>query len=265
VAILAGMLATALLLGPGPSAGEPPAPKIEGPLEAPIEGPARPPAKEEEAQAPTSEPEIELPTEPPEPEPELEEEPTWPTPGNAPSDGWGLIVAGAILMPTAALASWGLITDAKGKTNRTGILVAGAGFEAIGVGLLAAGLYRQAKLKRWAVGYRVVARPQGSGLLAAGGLAASLGMSILGIGISGIVRGRKEKNSGLVAEGAIFTAVGATGVAVIATPTIYFGRLRRLDYHATGGWYRPALPTVQIVPQLLVSRTTLGLGVAGRF
>src|SRR5690606_32165315 len=162
-------LAVALLLGPG----EVPAPTIEVPIQRPIEGPA--PLQES---TPASEPGIELATEPgiefaTEPsEAELDPEsatadvaaePGGPTPGSAPPDGWGFITTGAILMPSAALLSWVLLAQAPDRSERIAVLATGGVIELMAIGGLSMGLYRQFKLKRWTLAYRVVARPQGGG------------------------------------------------------------------------------------------------------
>jgi hypothetical protein len=236
-------LAVALTLGPGPD--EVPAPKVEEPLPG-IEFATEPPESEEE------EGEEEGEAEGPAAQPAALEEPDWPTPGTAPPDGWGFVTAGAILMPTTALATWMLILGR--PQDMVPFLITGSVLELMGIGAIAMGSYRQAKLRRWAVGYRVVARPQGSGLLAAGGIAVNFGAVLIA---SGALTGGPIGNT--------MIGVGVGGLAVIAPLTIYFGRARRLDYQATGGWYRPALPTVQLMPRLIVSDTTIGLGVAGRF
>lgn len=249
-------LTAVLLLGPGPGEVSPPAPSIEGPLEGPVEGPAPSP------QAPG----IELAPAPPEDESEANpsepavvmEEPSWPTPGAAPSDGWGSIVAGAILMPTTALATLALMSRARHRVDRVGVLVGGIGLELISVGFIATGIYRRAKLKRWTLAYRVVAPPQGAGLLVAGGLAGAFGGTLIGVGSVALRRGYTP-------EGASLLGVGIAGVAVIAPLSIYFGRQRRKEYEDTGGWYRPPLPTVRLAPRLIVTDTTFGFGVAGQF
>lgn len=251
-----GSLAVALLLlGPGPD--EVPAPRVDshGPSEAPIEGPAHPP--EEPAG-------FEFATEPPD-EDEIDpservtaHEPTWPTPGTAPADGWGFIVTAAILMPTAALATWAFFRAVEDKQERIAIIVAGSAMEAFALAGIGMGIHRQVKLRRWTGAYRVIAPPQGAGLLAAGGIALSFGVALIASGSVGLARGYG-------AVGGTMLGVGVAGLVVIAPLTISFGKQRRDWYTATGGWYRPALPTVQLSPQVIVSGETFGLGVAGRF
>lgn len=262
--VIAGWrLAALLMLGPGESEASPPAPSIEAPIaapsEGPIEGPAPPPA--------SSEPGIELAPPPPEveeeePEPAestaFVEEPSWPTPGTAPSDGAGMLVAGAILMPTTALATLALLSEARRPEDRIGLLVGGIGLELIGAAFLGAGIHRRVKLKRWTLAYRVVARPQGGGLIAAGSLAGAFGGTLIGVGSVAL---RRDYTAG----GAAMLGIGIAGVGVIAPLGIYFGRQLRHEYEETGGWYRPALPTVQLAPRLIVTDTTFGFGVAGRF
>lgn len=250
-------LAVALMLGP-PVPGEvaPPAPTIEPEPAAPIEGPAPPPSTDEQG--------IEFAVQPPEDPTESDPvqtpapEPSWPTPGTAPTDGWGAVVSGAILMPVAALATWGLYREAGTTADRVGILVGGIGLELVGVGLISMGLYRRAKLYRWTLAYRVVAPPQGAGLLAAGGLAVLFGGTLIGTGGFGMARGNPV-------VGGTLLGVGVASVAVIAPLTIYLGKRRRDHYLDTGGWYRPPMPTVQLSPRVIVTGETFGFGVAGRF
>lgn len=256
-----------LLLGPEPGEVSAPTPTIELPtkrsIEGSIEGPAPPPEP-----ASASEPGIEFATEPPETEldPESAEaqpagvagEPTWPTPGTAPPDGWGFITTGAILMPSAALLSWLLLRQGGSRQDQIAILATGGLLELMAIGGLSMGLYRQAKLKRWTLAYRVVARPQGSGLLAAGGIALNFGVALT-------AGGAVFLNRGDVPLGATTLGIGVAGLAVITPLTLYVGSKRRQRYHASGGWYRPPLPTVQLAPRVIVTDTTFGLGVAGRF
>jgi hypothetical protein len=246
-----------LLLGPGPD--EVPAPRINTPVEqhAPVEGPA--PAHDG--------PGIEFAIAPPDDDEEEDEiepaervtghEPSWPTPGAAPADGWGMITAGAILMPTAAAATWALVLSTGAKQEQVAVLVTGVAFELLGIGLIATGIHRQAKLKRWTLAYRVIAPPQGAGLLAAGGIALSFGVTLIA---SGAVAMRES-----AAFGGSMIGVGVAGLTVIAPLTLYFGKQRRDYYLATGGWYRPKMPTVQLAPRVILDRETFGLGVGGRF
>lgn len=268
MAALAWRLLSALLLGPGPDELAPPAPTIEQPIEqsieSSIEGPARPPESGIEfARSPAVEAEVEVGAEAgveveAEAWSETAEQPSWPTPGNAPPDGWGWITAGAIVIPTTALGTWALISETNRKQDHVGLLIGGSGLVAIGIAMIGTGAWRQAKLKRWTLAYRVVARPQGAGLINAGTLSAMFGGTLIGVGSVATARGYR-------AAGATMLALGATGVAVIAPLTIYFGKQRRQDYLATGGWYRPALPTVRLAPNLIVNDTTFALGVAGQF
>jgi hypothetical protein len=260
-------LAVALLLGSPPDEVVPPSPTIEAPIEAPTEGPIEGPAPPPAIEWPdsTSEAGIELATEPPEGEPESDanasaviEEDQWPTPGTAPSDGWGLVTAGAILMPTAALATWALLQEVDGKRDKVAILAAGGVLELMAIGGMAMGLRRQVKLKRWTLAYRVVAPPQGRGLLTAGGIAINFGVVL-------IAGGAIVVKNGYTPTGATMIGFGVGGLAVIAPLTLYFGRLRAKQYHATGGWYRPPLPTVELAPRVIVSNDTFGLGIGGRF
>lgn len=256
----------ALLLGPG----EVPAPAIEVPITRPIEGPAplhEPTPASEPGIEFAIEPGIEFATEPPETELDPESaaqpadvapEPSWPTPGTAPPDGWGYITTGAILIPSAALVSWMLFEQVPDRQGRVAILTTGGVIGLMAIGGLSMGLYRQFKLKRWTLAYRVVARPQGGGLLAAGGIA-------LNFGVAMTAGGAVSLNGGDVGFGATMLGLGIAGLAVIAPLTIYFGRARRTHYQNTGGWYRPALPTVQLAPRLMISDTTFGVGVGGRF
>ena len=265
--ISVSVVAVALLLGPGPGEVSPPAPTIDGPIEEPIEAPIEGPAPPPEP-APASEPGIEFATQPPETELEPEssaaqpaavaEEPSWPTPGTAPPDGFGFITTAAILMPSAALVSWMLLRGVDRRQDQVAILVTGGLIELMAIGGLSMGLYRQAKLKRWTLAYRVVARPQGSGLLAAGGIALNFGVALTAAGAVSL-------NRGDVPFGATTLGLGIAGLAVITPLTLYFGSERRRRYDATGGWYRPPLPTVQLTPRVIVTDTTFGLGVAGQF
>ncbi|MFO7565201.1 MAG: hypothetical protein R6X02_21330 [Enhygromyxa sp.] len=70
---------------------------------------------------------------------------------------------------------------------------------------------------------------------------------------------------GFQATGGTMIGVGLVGLGVVAPLTIHFGKRRRDHYLATGGWYRPPLPTVELAPRLIIGHETLGWGVSGRF
>ncbi|HLT37941.1 MAG TPA: hypothetical protein VK034_16765 [Enhygromyxa sp.] len=249
------LAAALLLLGPGPDEVPPAptieAPSIEAPSEAPIEGPAEPgiefaiePPSEDQPEAQAGQP--------------IAPEPTWPTPGTAPGDGWGFIVPGLILMPTAALATWALSREVYDQQDKVAVFVTGGVLGLLAIGGVAMGVHRQVKLKRWTLAYRVVAPPQGSGMLAAAGIALTFGVTL-------IASGAVALNRGYVPAGATMIGVGVAGLTVVAPLTIHFGKQRRDWYQKNGGWYRPQLPTVELAPRLIIGNDTVGLGVVGRF
>jgi hypothetical protein len=183
---------------------------------------------------------------------------SWPDPGTAPGDGSGLFTAGGLVLASTPLWTSLLLRDpGLTREDRTNILIAGGGLGAIGIGFLALGGYRRAKLRRWAAAYRVEPTHQGGALLVLGGVAQGLGLTGVPVGIYWLV----YDNPGW---GAVATAVGAVSLG-LAPLCLHFGRTRRANYLDTGGWVRRPLPQVRLAPNVLVTRGGFGFGLAGRF
>lgn len=208
------------------------------------------------------EPEPELPIElAPPPPSELEArpatiEPVQTDPGQAPSDGAGSLVAGAVLIPGAALLL--LLRSRDSEHTPISTITVGAGVGLIGAGLIGVGSYRRYKLNRWARVRGVIPQSQGAGLLALGGLAAGFGVSMIGGGIAMLANSHKD------IPGSIMIGAGATLGAISVAPLV-IGTRRRAEYQRTGGWIRRPLTHIEIAPRLLVGRDRVELGVVGRF
>lgn len=247
----------------------PPPPELSPPPDdpAPIEGPARAPeASDDDVPgiefAPTlaSDDDAADTSEAPSPL----SEPSWPDPGTAPGDGAGAFVAAGALIPIGILVPIGLSLDPSlSRTDINGIIVAGVGMEVIAMGVLGLGIARRVKLRRWALAYRVQPTPQGGGLLAAGGLAGTAGLTMLPLGIWVLARGGSQP------VGISLAIAGALSLGVITPPAIVFGKRRHDHYQRTGGWMRRPLPEVRPevswVPGVMVLPDGLGLSVGGRF
>jgi hypothetical protein len=269
--VLAASLVSLLVLGPpAPTlAPDPEAPTIEGPAAPPGIEFAKPPPtdddddNDDDDDAPFSRDAIEG-TDPDEfaADDPFHPEPSWPTPGTAPANGMGGITSGAILIPSAALVGWALYDGAQRRADRVAVITVSSALGAMGIGLIGMGLYRNAKLHRWTLAYRVRATPQGGGLLAAGSIALSFGAALAGSGIVAFARGDAQ-------IGGILLGTGVTSL-VIAPLTLVYGKRRRDRYLRTGGWYRPPLPlpptatpTVRFAP--ILTPTSAGVGVQGQF
>src|SRR5690606_27196407 len=179
--------------------------------------------------------------------------------GQAPSDGAGLLVAGAVIIPSAALLLYLSFYDPAHQPAST--ITMGVGFGLIGAGLIGFGGYRRYKLQRWARARRVIVQRQGAGLLVVGGLTAAAGVSAIG---GGIVVLALTSGPGAGAGGATLIGAGVLLGAVAAAPLV-IGKRRRVEYQQTGGWIRRPLTHIEWAPRLMAGRDRLGLGVMGRF
>lgn len=244
-----------------------------------MEGPRRPP-EEGEAAAPTPAPPppsidpspssaIEFAVQPP-PEAQVPAHSSRSTgdlhdPGTAPDSGTGWLVIGAYVLPMAAYGgvylSWGLTWSE--RFHRPTILatsVALSGLAIFGAASIGIGAYRQRELRRWARAHRVIALPQGRGLLVAATLALLSPAALISSGVNIYNNGSE----------AIGTSVIVLSAALLASAPVMFaiGGKRARKLTQTGGWRRPgagATSRLELSPSLAPLRGGLGLGLGMRF
>lgn len=276
-----------------PPSGQPPPPELIGPErepEGPAEGPAKPtdpadrdpeldpnpdlnPDPNPDPEAPGIEfappPDGEDPTPKPPSDPEGATAPGgfYLDPGTAPSNGNGMLVLGSITLSLTGLAV-GLgaaIGDENGTPNSVlipALVIGGAAGAGMGGGSLYLGITRHLAWRRWAIGHRVIATPQGGGWRVAA-LWGTLGT------LGGISWGSAELSQGRRTNAYIgFGSAG--GAALIATVGFILSRRYARDYAATGGWRRaplPPVPTARVEwrPTLQFVPSGVGFGVSGRF
>jgi hypothetical protein len=247
------VLASSLVVIVEPVLAAPPPPALEDPIEGPVEGP-QPPSEPSESEPSESEPSLELPPpsiepgvgEPgsiefaaPLPERGLPNTNTNPTPpptlgasdeeiGKAPASGGAFLAGGLWLVPVSAGATTVLVlrnqaTQYNPGTTSPGIITAGVGLGVIGMSMIGIGIYRSVALQRWARRHRVIALPQGSGLVTSGTLALVIGLGSMITGIRG----------GDIVSGVI------GGVMIASSPIqIAIGTRLAVRYGRTGGWRR---------------------------
>ncbi|WP_181197244.1 hypothetical protein [Enhygromyxa salina] len=258
---------------PEPEPKPEPEPEPDNPSDAPA-----PPA----APAPTIDPEppsgIELALPPPPPAgPDQEQSPDplsgrggsvaeLRDPGRAPKSGNWLLVSGGYALPLAALGCsyyvWSLRSGAPAGANTkpqvVSIGVATGGIALYGALALSVGGYRNHKLARWSRRHRVVALPQGDGLLMGGSVALFSPIPFIPLGLS------LMSVSSPLGVTMLVTTVGAAAIGSPIMFTVGARRLRR--YRETGGWRRRTPSFVRrATPVVLPSPTGVTLGVAGQF
>jgi hypothetical protein len=238
---------------------------VLGPPPPQITEPAEPPGIEF-APAPTLEPSA-LPIEvPPPPEGVAEgpvaphEDPAlWPDPGTAPPSGAAAFVTAGVLIPVGVLVPLGLLQDPTlTPADRGGIIGAAVGMEVIAALGLGLAISRRMKLVRWAGAYRVQPTPQGSGLLAFGGITLTAGATLVPLGIWIMARGGSTPH-------ATAMLIGGSASLGLAPLGLVLGRRYAKTYHSTGGWFRRPLPPITVTPRVLVLPGGLGVSFAGRF
>ncbi|WP_052549465.1 hypothetical protein [Enhygromyxa salina] len=277
-----------------------PPPRLDGSPPAPVEGPrlAPDPESQDDAELPpvpppsidpeptsgiefavpppaASAPELEPTQDPLAARPETIEERR--DPDRAPPSGNWLLVSGGSALPLAALAGgyfvWMARTGAAPGSNTkpqvTSIAIATAGISLYGAIALSVGGYRNYQLQRWAQRHRVIALPQGDGLITGGMLALFSAAPLVPVGLSlGSVSSALSVT--MVATSITLSAVGGPVMLAI-------GAKRLSHYRETGGWRRrapsivgrppgqsiPLVPT--IVPSIVPSKEGVTLGVAGQF
>jgi hypothetical protein len=236
-------------------------PPTEGPVEGPVEGPALPPPEEPPSEPSGEDPSDEDPSgetasdpivQPPPPSitpgfggaggielatpvSELGTEPPPSTPGSqreeigkAPASGGSFLAGGLWLLPLATAGTTVLVLNNRANsyppyTGEAGIITAGVGLGLIGAAMLGTGVYRQVKLARWAKRHRVIALPQGSGLVTSGTLAVLFGLV--------------ELIAGARAGSTLDMAIG--GVLLASAPVqLAIGARFAARYRRTDGWRR---------------------------
>ncbi|PRP90891.1 hypothetical protein ENSA5_59660 [Enhygromyxa salina] len=298
----ATLISASLMLAPLPSLAAPEpaetadAPSLVGPERPPLDATSEPPPasdsdSDEPEPTPAAEPEVPLPSVDPsadaepgiefavpleaEPEsvakPEPERRPTFPDPGIAPTDGASILT---LSVTTIALTlgglSAGLVVGLNRQTPLEWLLpttiVPTVGLLAFSGGGLYLGIQRARAYRRWEIGYRVIGKPQGGGLMIGGafGLLAAIGF---------IPSGAFAFQSGQVELGATLIAIGSA--AAVATPIMYgVGLRRQREHQRTGGWKRKPVPPLppgvsgarlQLTPIVAPLPGGLSLGAAGRF
>jgi hypothetical protein len=188
--------------------------------------------------------------------------------GRAPQSGNWLLVSGGYAVPLAAFGCgyyvWSLRKSAPPDTN-LGAPITSIGIATAGVGIYAAitlsvGAYRNYKLQRWARRHRVVALPQGDGLIMGGVLALFSPIPLIPVGLG------LTSPSTPLGIAILSTAIAASAIGGPVMLAIGGRRLHR--YHQTGGWRRRSPSFVQrssMSPSILPSRMGTTLGVAGQF
>jgi hypothetical protein len=279
------LLAAALSLAPLRSAWAVPPPALDEAAitTAPVEGPRRAPDQAAAPPPPTIEVEpqsgIDFAVPPPvasEPEPS-QHDPLWgPTErraelddlGRAPQSGNWLLVSGGYAVPMAAFGCgyyvWTLRKSAPPDSNLrvpvTSIAIATAGVGIYAAVTLSVGAYRNYQLQRWARRHRVVALPQGDGLIMGGVLALFSPIPLIPVGLG------LTSSSTPLGIAIMSTTIAASAIGGPIMLAIGGRRLRR--YHETGGWRRRSPSFVErpsISPSILPSRTGTTLGIAGQF
>jgi hypothetical protein len=241
VASTAMIVEPALASPPLPSSAESSEPPVEGPAPPPSEPSVEPPPPSIEPPPPSIEPPppsiepgfgeddgIEFATPQGEPIPDPGPSPHEREIGKAPDSGAGFLAGGLWLVPVAGYSTVLLLVNNQAtqytpRTTASGIITAGVGIGAIGVTMIAMGAVRQVRLKRWATRHRVVALPQGSGLMTSGSLALVFGAVFLASGLT----------TGDIPSAAIGGVVLASAPIQIGVSIPLIARYRR-----TGGWKR---------------------------
>ncbi|PRP94454.1 hypothetical protein ENSA7_77880 [Enhygromyxa salina] len=184
------------------------------------------------------------------------------------------MVSGAYALPLAALGGgyyiWKLRNDTPPgvdiKSEVTSIAIAGAGVAVYGIIALSVGGYRNFQLQRWARRHRVVALPQGDGLLMGGSLALFSAVPLIPLGLSLL------NSSNALGVTMLATTIAASAIGGPIMLGIGGRRLRH--YHDGGGWRRRApsfvgrgtglsIPAIQ--PSILPAARGVTVGVAGQF
>lgn len=204
---------------------------------------------------------------------------TFPDPGMAPNDGRGVLVPAATLLGlTAAGVPLVLILGLRNGSNPRALwastIVTGTGLLAFSAGGLYMGIRRARLLRRWAIGNRVIPRPQGNGLLVGGTLALTGGLTLIIGGATLAVRNPTGQNPALAG------AMIGVGAGLTASSPVMFvvGARYRRRYQRTGGWRRKPVPPLppgagvalgppSAVPMFGAQGELVGVGVglSGRF
>lgn len=146
--------------------------------------------------------------------------------GKAPNSGAAFLAGGSWLLPVAGLATTALVVSNRASqyppySSEPGIITAGVGLGVIGAAMLGIGIHRTVLLSRWARRHRVVALPQGSGLVTSGTLAGLLGVIVLVVAVQA-----RDGITGAIAGAMLVSSPIQIGVGVS------FAR----RYARTGGW-----------------------------